>query len=232
LLAQAARRVSHAMHRQRHDSSVHGRTHGGLYSAGADILPETGISMRGIFRYLPGEQRRQVLLTRQDICLGLGELDSQELLDSIPLHEIADVRKGTDDWKDLFTILDTDCDGVLSVPELLEGMAKYGLTPMETRALFFGQLEGDAPVDDEVQLSKYEFQRKADCDALRRLTASVLVIDTIQDGVCVCCLCLCLCALSEMRQIAFGILKPSLNATNIRLQLRLILPSRARRVAG
>ena len=29
MLAQAARRVSHAMHRQRHDSSVHGRTHGG-----------------------------------------------------------------------------------------------------------------------------------------------------------------------------------------------------------
>lgn len=63
---------------------------------------------------LTEQQRRTVILTSHEVCLGL-EDGSREMLDSIPLHEITGVRKSAEDFSDLFNILDVDEDGILSV---------------------------------------------------------------------------------------------------------------------
>jgi hypothetical protein len=102
--------------------------------------------------------------------------------DTIPLHEIEHVGKGEDDLADLFNILDMDADGLLSLMELQDGLAMYGLTPLQTRALFFGSLPEDMPLPLDLQMQFADFKKHLAAPELRQQAQSVIILKTAADG--------------------------------------------------
>ena len=114
-------------------------------------------------QYLPGEQLRKVVLTDKQLCFGLaqqeqGAEEGQEsnniMLDYIPLHEIIGIRQGHEDIPQMFEMFDKDSDGILTLQELTDGLAMYGLSPAMTKAMFFperDEVEQVADVDDDFE---------------------------------------------------------------------------------
>jgi len=102
--------------------------------------------------------------------------------DNIPLHEIEQVGKGEDDIPDLFSILDQDRDGLLTLMELQDGLALYGLAPLETRRLFFDELPEDMPLPLDLTMQFADFKKHLDSPELRRKAKTVLTLKTVEDG--------------------------------------------------
>jgi hypothetical protein len=114
-----------------------------------EFLPLENINLTGIFQYLPGEQLRKVVLTDKQLCFGLIEESNSIMLDYIPLHEIVEIRQGHEDIKTMFEMFDTDGDGLLTLQELCDGLAMYGLNPAQTKEMFFPTPEtSDEDVED------------------------------------------------------------------------------------
>jgi len=159
-----------------------------------DYLPTDGVVQVGIFRYLPGEQLRTVVLTRKQLAFGLSPdacrddkpEDANKMLDYIPLHEIEEIKRSDTDIEDMFNILDTDGDGLISLQELQEGLQMYGLSQTESRKFYFGQGEEDLPLDPQNTTLQYQDWRKHQSgEAGKRLQESaqhVMVLQTVEDG--------------------------------------------------
>ena len=161
-----------------------------------DSLPRTHILKHSSFRYLPGEQRRKLLLTRRSICLGLeGE---EVMLDYIPLHEVVSVTRGDSDLGLVYDLLDEDGDGLVSSKELQVGLALLGFSAEDVHDIFYSDLSrysGDrhvlecryVDVDcrsgeqlDPPPLTRKQFNKNA--EALREKAALVIVVKTADEG--------------------------------------------------
>ena len=106
-----------------------------------EYMPSGSILREGSVKYLPGDQRRRVVLTSRKLCLGLE--NEEVMLDYIPLHEIVEVTHGgIEVSRGLFDTLDEDGDGLLTPRELQEGLQRYGFGLDECLELFFPDFHG------------------------------------------------------------------------------------------
>ena len=176
---QQQRRMLRRERRERSHRDRVGATGAGFLTDDLDLdsLPDSGILHERVWRYLPGEQRRLILVSSTDISFGVP--GRSVLLDRIPLTEVQEVVRGDADIPNMLTLFDTDLNGELSMQELQEGLQMYGLDPQETRHLFDprGRIQakgGTVSLTGE-QLENYRSQ-------LEDRAARTVVIRTIPDG--------------------------------------------------
>jgi len=141
--------------RRREQHAQHSRA--GLEMS-VDLLPSTGILRSAVFKYLPGESRRKILLNGRALCFGLEGDDV--LLDHIPLHEILSVTRGDADLPILFDVLDADGDGLVTAWDLLDGLALWGFSPDDVASIFYQDLNNTYFGDRSVLECRYRRRRR------------------------------------------------------------------------
>jgi len=148
----------------------------------ADVVPEgEDVLMEGVFRYLPGIQKRRIVLTSQKLALAIE--NEQEMLDCIPVHEITDVVRGDEDLQlrhhTLFDEWDSNHSGNLSAYKVEHGLEQYGVTHMQTHDIFFSE-HADTEDDEPLFLTRTQFERGL--DQAIALASATIIIHTLQDG--------------------------------------------------
>ena len=74
---------------------------------------------------------------------------------------------------------DEDGDGVLTLQELVEGLAMYGFTPVQTRELFFGD-DAQGIASAKTEISRQAFDKKV--NHIRDVASTVVIVRTQHDG--------------------------------------------------
>jgi hypothetical protein len=161
--------------RTRHDDAL-------LQDIEQEKLPTKDIIREEVWRLLPGDQRRRILLAKDDLAFGLEGDDI--MLDRVPLHEVSDVVKGDSVFSStrlMFDEFDQDGDGVLTLQELVEGLAMYGFTPVQTRELFWGDgAQGGFSAKAAKSISRQDFDKNV--NHIRDVASTVVIVRTQPDG--------------------------------------------------
>ena len=129
--------------------------------------------VQGIWKYLPGEQQRRVILNKKVLAIGLTDEDT--MLDYIPLHEVTDIQRGDQKLTTLFDEIDADGSGEINRAELEKGLSEIGLTARQANA-FFDDMDKDGNGD----LTKDEFFALS--EPLKNHLKSIIKMSTVPDG--------------------------------------------------